>query len=485
MNVLLDFLTLNEAFVGKQQPMTHVLLSGGRLFVPASMKSHFLDAYAKMVVTGQQRKLFVVERTGKARYRMFADFDIKVRMGAIDEDATTAIAINEDDDDDIGQLVSLMDKKLQLHDKKLGEQHVEDVDDILWSCIKNLPPRLCNERVCLCKRQSFVGDKAGFHLIWPDVYVDDVEARSLYSEWISTIETRKSKICTKRDFLASDIIDSCVYKNGSLRMPWSLKRGSDGMDGSYVPWKLISSTNTKMQHEVTFDQCRDSRSFTEVRQWLELCILDADPPSSRSSGGSHKQLPRPLVTPFKCQNIPKRVPASGKLVKNDRDASMVLPTLEDLISGYMRDMIQNDPEMLCDPSFHIGLTSMKRGGGGGRGKKKTGAEIIVVSSSKLCTMAKREHTNNHIYFKLSIMNLFAASPVSLVCRQHCHAESCAINSSAIFEVPFERLPRGLLEGFKPYMSDDILSKVTSRLVKQLGPSICPRSAIDIANNNLC
>eukprot|EP00798_Chlamydomonas_sp_ICE-L_P027834 gene27835-7204_t len=103
-------------------------------------------------------------------------------------------------------------------------------------------------------------------------YVDDKEAARLANEWMLNLAPRDRAT-----------MDTSVYRNGSLRMPWSAKvtRGDgdgDGDDtgarGIYVPWRLFEVHGDGMS-PIVIDEFTPPvpAEFEYVRKWLSMSVL--------------------------------------------------------------------------------------------------------------------------------------------------------------------------------------------------------------------
>eukprot|EP00798_Chlamydomonas_sp_ICE-L_P025499 gene25499-11155_t len=229
---LSEWFVFSDVFSARGGPCTHTLLTGGRFFIPRAKTNAFLDLYASVVVSGSPSKdLFFVERTGRLEYRMFADLDIKT-----------------------------LDSETVADDEALLER--------MLSVISAGSP-LCTT-VCVLRRLERHGGKMGFHIIWSDLYVDDKEAARLANEWMLNLAPRDRAT-----------MDTSVYRNGSLRMPWSAKvtRGDgDGDDtgarGIYVPWRLFEVHGDGMS-PIVIDEFTPPvpAEFEYVRKWLSMSVL--------------------------------------------------------------------------------------------------------------------------------------------------------------------------------------------------------------------
>lgn len=208
------------------EPLTHVLLDGGRARVPLSLRDEFLKAYASHVDgarTSGRRWPCVVERT-VGTYRMFADFDVK-------------------------------------------DVSVSSVRDIVETAIRHAPSKLrTGSGVTLLTRTSSAGGKTGAHLVWRDVYVTDGIALALRQQWVGSLKDHGHPEFDR-------IIDAAVYRRSGLRMPWSRKVQDD--DDAYAPRAVLKFQDDSL-----------SWNFEDI----EASTLDLIQMSSLRAGLGHPKL---------------------------------------------------------------------------------------------------------------------------------------------------------------------------------------------------
>lgn len=214
MDLLIDWLYASNLVSLKGGESTHVLLSGGRFFIPLTHTESFLDRYATAVCNGENR-MSLIERSGQQKYRMFADIDIY-------EDV--------------------------------------DIEELLEDILATLPQPLMSKRICILRRE-FHNDKQGLHLIWPDMYVSDQDGRALCEGWILKLPSRYKAL-----------VDLSVYRNNGLRMPWSVKPAG-GTKTMYIPWRIVTSSLVDGISVCDEFPKRDHLEFEDVRKWLGLSVL--------------------------------------------------------------------------------------------------------------------------------------------------------------------------------------------------------------------
>jgi hypothetical protein len=179
------------------QTLTHVFLNGGRARVPPEAHDAFLAAYIDALMRGEV--LHLVERA-HGTYRMFADLDVRAPSEMVRADDVLKTAITH--------------------------------------ALRCLPPLLrvaAGDDILVLVRRGAA--KAGAHLVWPELYVDDRCALALRDAWARDCEREGAAAASTSTATAIDwdtVIDASVYRRNGLRMPWSLKRGGT-VDEVYEP----------------------------------------------------------------------------------------------------------------------------------------------------------------------------------------------------------------------------------------------------------
>lgn len=198
---------------------THLLLSGGKLFVSDQQHSTFLNEYANAVARSE--KLYVVESKTPI-FRLFVDFDFKpvpdadIIKGAIQSAAGIA-GYYFDDPTDAGAIILRKD--------------VESPE------------------------------KVGIHMTWDNVYVDVATANSFRNHVVHKL----TDACPDVDW--KEVIDQSVYAGSGLRMPWSSKKNAPGV---YLP---IQTCSPKGQLE----HVQKIVTATHIREWIrKTCIRAPD-----------------------------------------------------------------------------------------------------------------------------------------------------------------------------------------------------------------
>jgi hypothetical protein len=172
-------------------PATHVLMSGGMLFVPTEEIQEFYQSCVDAIKSGT--KLYVVEQKTD-RFKFFVDLDYKSHEKLKDEDLLQFCSI--------------------IHDA---------IDQTSRCLIARARPRPVGEGLI----------KSGVHVHWPDLVVTRNQA----------LQFRTKIILKLTEYLAFDwdrIIDASVYGGSGLRMLWSHKKPTGD---PYIPWRdLLEAT---------------------------------------------------------------------------------------------------------------------------------------------------------------------------------------------------------------------------------------------------
>jgi hypothetical protein len=234
MDLLIEWLYSKNLVALKGEECTHVLLTGGRFFIPHALTNSFLDRYATTICNGENRMSFI-ERSGRLNFRMFADIDIYEDL---------------------------------------------NIEDLMETILSKLPRPLMEHRISILRREFHDG-KQGVHLVWPDVYVSDDGARALGEGWMSNLSEEYKHL-----------VDLSVYKNNGLRMPWSIKP-LKGIKTSYIPWRLL---HISASHGITIHDefpSRDHLDVEDVKKWLRLSVLYPKEFKSSNKAPEKRIIPSP------------------------------------------------------------------------------------------------------------------------------------------------------------------------------------------------
>ena len=201
--------------VASGKEYTHLLLNGGRLYVPDTQHTTFLNEYSNAIARGETQ--YVVEAKSPI-FRLFIDFDFK----------------------------------------PIPSQEIMDAAVKSACSIASYYFDVTSRAVVLKKTVSSEG-KIGVHVTWDSVYVDVKTAMSYRNHLVKKLEDA----CPDVDW--KDIVDAAVYRvaAGSLRMPWSSKTNAPGV---YVPMSTCDSSGLlKDVGEIT--------TASQIRDWVRATCI--------------------------------------------------------------------------------------------------------------------------------------------------------------------------------------------------------------------
>ena len=194
---------------------THLLLNGGRLYVPDTQHSTFLSEYSNAIARGETH--YVVEAKSPI-FRLFIDFDFKPIPSSDIMDAAVKSACS------------------------------------IASYYFDVP-----SRAIVLKKTVSSEDKIGIHVTWDSVYVDVKTAMSYRNHLVTKLEDA----CPDVDW--KDIVDAAVYRvaAGSLRMPWSSKTNAPGV---YVPVSTCDASGT-------LQSIGPIETASQIRDWVKATCI--------------------------------------------------------------------------------------------------------------------------------------------------------------------------------------------------------------------
>ena len=168
-------------------PGTHVLMSGGILYVPPEETQDFYREYIQAINLGT--KLYVVEQKTDL-FKFFVDLDYKAPEKLTDEDLV--------------QFCSIIHKALETSSQCV---------------IARARPRPVGEGLI----------KSGVHIHWPNLTVSRTQAMNLRTKIVTSLTS-------DFPFDWDKVIDASVYGGSGLRMLWSHKKPTGD---PYVPWRSL------------------------------------------------------------------------------------------------------------------------------------------------------------------------------------------------------------------------------------------------------
>lgn len=237
---------------------THLLLDGGKLFVPDESNAAFLNAYAASLVRHPDRRPCVVELKTQV-FKMFVDADVRFR----DQERASEFYEMTGGVGDVVRRVADVVQKLS--------------DDRHATCL-----------VCVCSECKADGDavKLGCHLVWPDLLVDADTAVALRAKALEALADLRHDcwgIVPKREAGSpwEDVVDSTVYRSNGLRMPWSGKGRGD--DRHYLPkYKFSLGRGLEGIQVGTLSSLREHLHALSIRSFAREPTLALAPPPGTS-----------------------------------------------------------------------------------------------------------------------------------------------------------------------------------------------------------
>lgn len=181
-----------DRWIVPRGPGTHVLMSGGILYVPPEETDEFYREYIGSINSGT--KLYVVEQKTE-RFKFFVDLDYKAPEKLKDEDLL--------------QFCSVIHSALETRSQCV---------------IARARPRVVGSDTPLIK--------SGVHIHWPDLIVTRTQALNFRSKIVMSLSSDFA-------FDWDKVIDASVYGGSGLRMLWSHKKPTGD---PYVPWKALDGS---------------------------------------------------------------------------------------------------------------------------------------------------------------------------------------------------------------------------------------------------
>lgn len=171
--------------------MSHLLLNGGKLFIPQEQHKQFLKLYSKDIILGNNQYISEV-RTDIFKYYVDIDF--------YDYHELSIEQIRE------------LTRDIQNAIKPFIEEQLDTYKRRVLVCV-------CNES-SKKEENGKVYIKTGLHLHWPDIYLNSQQAMIFRSAILQYLENKNGP---REDNPWEEIIDESVYKGSGLRMKGSRK----------------------------------------------------------------------------------------------------------------------------------------------------------------------------------------------------------------------------------------------------------------------
>lgn len=210
-------------------PFTHLLLDGGKLYVPDQQHNLFLNEYSNAVARGH--KLYVVESRTPI-FRLFVDFDFK-----------------------------------PVPSKEIVDGAIKSAASVAGYYFETEGPAV------ILRKDVDTPGKIGVHMTWNMVYVTTQTANSFRNHLVAKLVDA----CPEVDW--KDVIDASVYAGSGLRMPWSSKVNAPGV---YTPHSTCAPDGSvgTVDNICTASQIREWVRVTSIRAPGETatktCVVTSD-----------------------------------------------------------------------------------------------------------------------------------------------------------------------------------------------------------------
>ena len=308
---------------------------------------------------------------------------------------------------------------------------------ILNRAIGALPKPLQVFPIVVCTRKWRDG-KVGAHLVWGnELRVNDDRALELRDGWIESLRLQRQE-----DFeFWKKTIDAAVYRRNGLRMPWALKK--DGHpDASYVPTHVVLEGPME-----PIEPPIDVEDVQEVATWLARSSI-----SAMENNNTKSRSRRTVATKASAE-------ASRRLLKDDTGEDDVFSLSDD----HARILMDALPKAYGITSISdIGIRCKRIG--------ERILSIFVSARSRVCAVAEREHSANHIYFELRKDGRVF---------QRCHSTKCGGRGMELAGV-YHGLPETLFKGKCLIRTTECNNQHAAKR-KKTTTSVLPSTNIDAAS----
>jgi len=214
---------------------THVLMDGGRLLIPPELIGRFYAEYAKSLYN-REAMYFCEQKYPNEVYRCLMDIDM-LTSKPIEMDEVVAI--------------------------------VKVIQTIISRMYPKLPPARCRVAICMTKDVEYRGNfiKNGIHLIWPEIYINNIIGHSFRIMAIRALEETFGETSPQRPETWDKIIDA---------EPYGQKRGNSGSG-----LRMIGSRKTALcpdclgtTRRAVCSTCRQKGKVDLQRVYEPVLVLD-------------------------------------------------------------------------------------------------------------------------------------------------------------------------------------------------------------------
>ena len=390
---LKKWLFKNKCFVkrGQDRELTHLLLDGGKLHIPRELYTDFYNVLSMDIC---QEKINCISENRTEIFRFLVDIDY------VDEQPLT--------DDEIEIIAKKIQTGLELflrNDLSVYERKII---------------------VCTTGEYKTITDhgyelkKTGIHIIWPNVYVDDLHAKYLRSVIIQYLSQHHTLRPSYNPW--EEVIDYAVYSSSGLRMKGSSKKVKcplckgkkdkveycevcfgDGkkLEGNgriYMPSLVLDGNGNVLSDELdvlkndyfemlkqtsirTFDTERNIKRLTnqDYPTWFDATKLieHLEKPSAKRKKKKKK------ITSF--SDIMKTKKGMKRKINLSHDSTEFV-SIRKFIKNLFSDHIEYKDQNIKD-IFQCGP------------KKKR--YYVIQTDSQYCQNVGRRHNTNHVWFLLN------------------------------------------------------------------------------------
>lgn len=329
------------------KPPTHLLLNGGRLCVPDEHAGVFLNAYFNAILRGE---LVCLVELKTPIFRMFLDIDARMPLDSKPTDFEQVFAC------------------------------IADVAKEFWILENSL---LC--RMIVCSASTKQNDdntlKYGFHIVFPNVYVNAPIAMAFRECLVEQLNTRCAHLCQNT---WEDVIDPCVFKANGLRAVYSAKGVSEGR--AYVPWLVTSPTVADTASDTTTDAADAVTSVTSVTSTTFEFLAGELPPNER-----REYVHECSIRVFGCNLTPCTQGQDTIADKPHMHATSGVVIGRAVSLDAYADVLPKVQKILPDVYENQRFV----------GVFKTNHAVMLRSSSRYCQNVGREHRTSTVYFAIT------------------------------------------------------------------------------------
>lgn len=337
----------------QQCEISHTLLDGGKIKVPADFAAEFNTRYAEALLICPQ---YMVELKTPI-FKMFMDIDFKVRSSDC--------------------MLPTDDVLLKL------SQYIYNTCYLEW--LKQNPGVSASEavielRTCTSGTQDTV--KAGMHIIWDTWHVDQQIATSFSTFCASLCRSGFTEFTLPAGTLWNNVIDPSVYKGSGLRMTGSRKVGSTSV---YIPRAVVDCHG--VLHLV-------QNPWSKIHAWVSRTSIRVVCGLKQQEAAEMSMFLRPSLTTRGLKDSDE-----NSIVQQRHGKNLVHVPLSK-IHDYIMELRTMLPAMYKNVKFtNVYVTN--------KSSKKSRVTFVIGTTSKYClNKCDGYHNSNHIYFTFNSEGVF-------------------------------------------------------------------------------